>query len=106
MWTPDSKSTGELTYEIVLGLTDFPGKIYSVDLSDHEGELQRSLHTKENEHNMENYWKELTTLYHGWDSPKQSYFAGVKYLHAKARRENNIAWRINKRRKMWEYESQ
>lgn len=69
MWAPDNKSTGELTYEVVLGLTDFLGKIYCVGLSDHERELQRSLHIKENKHNMENYWKELKTLYHGWDSP-------------------------------------
>lgn len=65
MWIPDSESTGELKYELVLGLTDFPGEVYRVCLSHHEGELQKILHIKEKMHNMENYWEELTTLYHG-----------------------------------------
>lgn len=97
MWAPDSKSTGELTYR----LTDFPGITYSVDWGDREGELQRSLHVNENKHNLENYWKELITLYHEWDLPEKDCFAGVNNLCAK--KENNIEERRkNKRgRKMW-----
>lgn len=100
----DSKSTGELTYKGVLGLIDFPGEIYSVGLSDREGELQRSPDTKENKHNMENYWKLFCPLFHGWDSSQESFFAGVKYSHATENRENNTERRISKRRNRWEYE--
>lgn len=103
MWAPDSKSTGELTYGVVIRRTDFPGITYSIDLGDCEGELQRSLHINENKHNLENYWKELITLYHEWDLPEKDYFEGVNNLCAKTKRENNIEERRKKkrRRKMW-----
>lgn len=100
MGAPDSKSTGELTYGVVIRLTDFPGITYSMDLGDHEGELQSSLHINENKHSLENYWEELIILYHEWDLPEKDYFACVNILCAKIKTENNIEERRkNKRRR-------
>lgn len=96
MWAPDSKSTGELTYGVVIRRTDFPGITYSIDLGDCEGEPQRSPHINENKPNMENYWKKLITLYHEWDLPEKDYFAG---LCAKTKRKNNVEERRKKKRR-------
>lgn len=101
MWAPDSKSTGELTYGVVIRLTDFPAITYSVDLGDHKDDLQRRPYINENKHNLENYWKEFRTLYHEWDLPGKDYFAGVNNLCAKTKSENGIEEkeRKNKRRR-------